>query len=91
MSDELTRAYAFLARGDMGGSRTVASPYGRAVYTDEVPKRSDGNYLWIERDAEPSVLVAEAERLQRRLIFVPDPALGDRLAPSTAGASTGTW
>jgi len=81
MSDELTRAYAFLARGDMGGSRTVASPYGRAVYTDEVPKRSDGNYLWIERDAEPSVLVAEAERLQRRLIFVPDPALGDRLAP----------
>lgn len=81
MRDELARAYAFLARGDMGGSRTVASPYGRAVYSDEVPKRSDCNYLWIEHEAEPEELVAEAQRLQRRLIFVPDPALGDRLAP----------
>ena len=81
MRDELARAYAFLARGDMGGSRTVASPYGRAVYTDEVPKRSDCNYLWIEQDADPGELVAEAQRLERRLIFVPDPDLGDRLAP----------
>jgi ribosomal protein S18 acetylase RimI-like enzyme len=81
MRDELARAYAFLSRGDMGGSRTVASPYGRAVYTDEVPKRSDGNYLWIEREAEPQDLVAEAQRLRRRLIFVPDRALGERLAP----------
>jgi ribosomal protein S18 acetylase RimI-like enzyme len=81
MRDELARAYAFLARGDMGGSRTVASPYGRAVYTDEVPKRSDCNYLWIERDGHPEELVAEAQRLERRLIFVPDPDLGERLAP----------
>jgi ribosomal protein S18 acetylase RimI-like enzyme len=81
MRDELARAYAFLARGDMGGSRTVPSPYGRAVYSDEVPKRSDGNYLWVEREAEPEALVAEAERLERRLIFVPDPALGEPLAP----------
>jgi ribosomal protein S18 acetylase RimI-like enzyme len=81
MRDELARAYAFLARGDMGGSRTVASPYGRAVYTDEVPKRSDCNYLWIERDGDPEELVAEAQRLERRLIFVPDPNLGERLAP----------
>ena len=51
MRDELARAYAFMARGDMGGSRTVGSPYGRAVYTDEVPKRSDCNYLWVEREA----------------------------------------
>ena len=81
MRDDLARAYAFLARGDMGGSRTAASPYGRAVYTDEVPKRSDCNYLWIERGADPGELVAEAQRLERRLIFVPDPDLGDRLAP----------
>jgi ribosomal protein S18 acetylase RimI-like enzyme len=81
MRDELARAYAFLARGDMGGSRTVVSPYGRAVFTDEVPKRSDGNYLWVEREAEAEELVAEARRLQRRLIFVPDSALGNRLAP----------
>jgi ribosomal protein S18 acetylase RimI-like enzyme len=79
--EELTRAYAFLARGDMGGSRTVASPYGRAVYTDEVPKRSDGNYLWVEREAGAEELVAEARRLERRLIFVPDPELGAKLAP----------
>jgi len=81
MRDELARAYAFLARGDMGGSRTVNSPYGRAVYTDQVPKRSDCNYLWVEREAEPHELVAEAERLERRLIFVPDPELGAKLAP----------
>jgi ribosomal protein S18 acetylase RimI-like enzyme len=81
MRDDLARAYAFLARGDMGGSRTAASPYGRAVYTDEVPERSDCNYLWIERGADPGELVAEAQRLERRLIFVPDPDLGERLAP----------
>ena len=81
MRDELARAYAFLARGDMGGSRTVASPYGRAVYTAEVPKRSDCNYLWIERGGHPEELVAEAQRLERPLIFVPDPDLGERLAP----------
>jgi ribosomal protein S18 acetylase RimI-like enzyme len=79
--EELARAYAFLARGDMGGSRTVASPYGRAVYTDEVPKRSDGNYLWVESEASAEELVAEARRLERPLIFVPDPELGGRLAP----------
>ena len=81
MRDELARAYAFLARGDMGGSRTVTSPFGRAVYTDEVPKRSDCNYLWIERGGHPEELVAEAQRLERPLIFVPDPDLGERLAP----------
>jgi len=81
MRDELARAYAFLAQGDMGGSRTVTSPFGRAVYTDEVPKRSDCNYLWIERDGDPEELVAEAQRLERRLIFVPDPDLGERLVP----------
>jgi ribosomal protein S18 acetylase RimI-like enzyme len=85
MRDELARAYAFLARGDMGGSRTINSPYGRAVYTDEVPKRSDCNYLWIERGAEPQELAAEADRLDRRLIFVPDPELGAKLAPWFAG------
>lgn len=81
MADELARAYAFLARGDMGGNRTVQSPYGRAVYSDEVPKRGDGNYLWVERPGKPEELVAEAQRLERRLIFVPDPDLGKRLTP----------
>jgi GNAT superfamily N-acetyltransferase len=81
MRDELARSYGFLARGDMGGTRVVESPFGRAVYTDELPRRLDGNYLWVDRTAEPEELVAEAARLERRLIFVPDPAIGDALAP----------
>jgi ribosomal protein S18 acetylase RimI-like enzyme len=81
MRDELSRAYAFLARGDMAGTRVEETPSGRAVFTDELPRRLDGNYLWVERLAEPEELVAEAEQHERRLIFVPDPQLGDRLAP----------
>jgi len=87
MRDELSRAYAFLARGDMGGTREVESPFGRAVYTDELPRRLDGNYLWVDRAAEPEELAAEAARLERRLIFVPDPAIGDALAPWFKGQS----
>ena len=81
MRSELSRAYSFLARGDMGGTREVESPFGRAVYTDELPRRLDGNYLWVDRAGEPEKLVAEATRLERRLIFVPDPVIGDSLAP----------
>jgi ribosomal protein S18 acetylase RimI-like enzyme len=81
MRPELERAYDFLARGDMGGTRTTTSPFGRAVYTDELPRRLDGNYLWVDHADGPEELVAEAARLERRLIFVPDPATGDRLAP----------
>jgi ribosomal protein S18 acetylase RimI-like enzyme len=81
MREELERAYGLIARGDMGGTRVAESPFGRAVYTDELPRRFDGNYLWVDRRAEPEELVAEAARLERPLIFVPDPALGDVLAP----------
>jgi ribosomal protein S18 acetylase RimI-like enzyme len=81
MREELVRAYDFLARGDMGGTRVEESPFGRAVYTDELPRRLDGNYLWVDRAAAPEELVAEAARLERRLVFVPDPAIGDALAP----------
>jgi len=81
MRDELARSYEFMARGDMSGTREVESPFGRAVYTDELPRRLDGNYLWVDHAAEPQELVAEAARLERRLIFVPDPELGDELAP----------
>jgi ribosomal protein S18 acetylase RimI-like enzyme len=81
MRDELARAYAFMARGDMGGTRIEESRFGTAVYTDELPSRFDCNYLRLERDAEPEALVAEAKRLERPLIFVPDPELGARLTP----------
>jgi ribosomal protein S18 acetylase RimI-like enzyme len=81
MRDDLARAYAFLARGDMGGTREEESRFGTAVYTDELPRRFDGNYLRVEREAAPDELVAEAKRLERPLIFVPDPDLGGKLAP----------
>ena len=81
MREELARSYDFMARGDLSGTRVEESPFGRAVYTDELPRRLDGNYLWVDRAAEPKGLVAEAARLERRLIFVPDPELGDALAP----------
>ncbi len=81
MRDELARAYAFLARGDMGGTREEKSPFGTAVFTDELPRRFDGNYLRVEREAAPEELAAEAKRLARPLIFVPDPDLGGKLAP----------
>jgi ribosomal protein S18 acetylase RimI-like enzyme len=81
MRDELTRAYAFMARGDMGGTRTEESRFGIAVYTDELPGRFDCNFLRVEREAEPEELAAEAKRLERPLIFVPDPALGGKLSP----------
>ena len=81
MREELARAYELLARGDMSGTREEETPSGRAVFTDELPRRLDGNYLWVDRYAEPEELVAEAEQLERRLIFVPEPELGDRLAP----------
>lgn len=81
MREELARAYRFLARGDMGGTRVEDTPSGRAVFTDELPRRFDGNYLWVDRYTDPEDLVAEAERHRRPLIFVPDPEIGDRLAP----------
>jgi ribosomal protein S18 acetylase RimI-like enzyme len=80
MSDQLTRAYAFLARGDMYGSRTEPSSVGTAVYLDELPKRLDANFLRAER-GEPAEIEAEAKRLERRMIFLPDTELGERVAP----------
>jgi ribosomal protein S18 acetylase RimI-like enzyme len=65
----------------MHGARAVPSPCGTAVFTDELPRRLDANYLRVERDAEPEQLAAEARRLQRRMIFVPDAERGERLAP----------
>jgi ribosomal protein S18 acetylase RimI-like enzyme len=81
MREELARAYAFLAKGDMGGTRVVNSPFGRAVYTDELPLHRDKNYFWVERAAEPEELAAEAARLERPMLFVPDPTLAEQLLP----------
>jgi GNAT superfamily N-acetyltransferase len=80
MNKQLARAYAFLARGDMYGSRSVASSVGTAVYLDELPRRLDANFLQVERGG-PAEIEAEAKRLERRMLFLPDPELGERVAP----------
>jgi ribosomal protein S18 acetylase RimI-like enzyme len=81
MDSDLARAYAFLARGEMAGERREPSSIGTAVFDDEVPKRLDSNFLRVERDAEPEVVLEEARRLGRRMIHLEDPELGERLAP----------
>ena len=81
MDSQLARAYAFLARGDMHGDRAEPSSVGKAVYLDELPRRLDANYLHVERDADPAGIEAEAQRLDRRMIFVPESELGERIAP----------
>ncbi len=81
MADHLARAYAFLERGDMAGERTENSPVGNAVFDDAVPRRLDSNYLHVTREADGETVEAEAERLQRRMVHVPNSELGERLAP----------
>jgi GNAT superfamily N-acetyltransferase len=81
MAEDLARAYAFLARGEMAGERREPSRVGTAVFDDAVPKRLDSNFLSVEHDAEPELVLAEAERFGRRMIHVGDAELGERLAP----------
>jgi ribosomal protein S18 acetylase RimI-like enzyme len=82
VTDELARAYAFLARADMGGERTEGSSVGTAVYDDALPQRLDSNFLRVEREADAETVRAETERLDRRMIVVPDAALGESLVPA---------
>ena len=48
MNEDLHRAFAFVANGDMGGARSAASRYGLAVFDQELPLRYDSNYLLID-------------------------------------------
>ena len=81
MSDDLARAYAFLERGDMVGERTEPSSVGTAFFDDKLPRRLDSNFLRVEREADGETVRAEAERLGRRAIFIPDSERGERLVP----------
>jgi ribosomal protein S18 acetylase RimI-like enzyme len=83
MTDELERIYAFAAEGDMGGDRTISSRFGTAVYSDEIPRRLDANYLRVEAPVlDPDSLLEELQRLDRRMAFFPDGAAGEELAPA---------
>jgi ribosomal protein S18 acetylase RimI-like enzyme len=81
MPDHFARAWAFLDRADMVGDRTAPSRVGTAVYDDEVPLRLDSNFLRVEVKAEPEEVLAEAERLGRRMIVFRSTEEGERLAP----------
>jgi len=81
MADELARAWAFLDRADMAGSRTIASRVGTAIFDDEVPLRLDSNLLRVDQSAEAEQVLAEAQRLDRRMIVFPSSDDGERLVP----------
>jgi GNAT superfamily N-acetyltransferase len=82
MSDDLlARAYTLLDRGDMYGSRRAPSSVGTAVYLDELPKRLDSNFLQVEHEADPAEVEAEAARLDRQMIHIPDSRIGEALEP----------
>jgi len=81
MDSDLARAYAFLDRADMAGERTERSSVGTAVFDDDLPRRLDSNFLRVERETDAETVREEAERLGRRMVFVPDPELGERLVP----------
>ncbi len=88
MTEDVRRAFAFMERADIGGSRTEPFAFGTAVFDEELALRHDSNYLLVERGApRAGELVAEAERLQgeaglgHRAIVVPEEELGSRLAP----------
>jgi len=75
MSDDLGRAYAFLARADMAGERTERTRFGTAVYDDRVPKRYDSNYLIVETvppGTTAEELAADARAHGRPMIFFRD-------------------
>ena len=88
MADDLARAFAFMARADMGGARTEPFRYGTAVFMDDLPLRHDSNYLLVARlpaGVGAEELAAEADRVQgrtgleHRALVVPDEAAGRRL------------
>jgi len=81
MDSHLARAYAFVERADMAGERTEPSSVGTAVYDDAVPRRLDSNFLHVQGEADAATVLAEATRLERRMIHVPDSELGEQLVP----------
>jgi ribosomal protein S18 acetylase RimI-like enzyme len=81
MDSQLARAYAFVERADMAGERTEPSSVGTAVYDDAVPRRLDSNFLHVQGEADAETVLAEAGRLERRMIHVPDSELGEQLVP----------
>lgn len=84
MDDDLQRAYALVAAGDMGGERTEASRFGVAVFDERLPRRYDSNYLLVDELPEAvsaDDLAEEASRLDRPAVMVRGERTGERLVP----------
>jgi len=84
VDEDLRRAFALIATGDMGGARTEASRFGLAVFDERLPLRYDSNYLLVDELPETvsaDDLVQEARRLDRPAVMVRDGRTGERLAP----------
>lgn len=94
MSD-FDRAFDFMTRADMAGSRREPFRFGTAVFTPERPLRYDSNYLLVERvpdEVTAAELAEEAERVQgpaglpHRLLFFRDARIAERFAPELGQA-----
>lgn len=88
MVDALARAFDFVLRADMAGTRTEAFRWGTVVSMPECPLRHDSNYLLVlEPVPSAAELAAEADRIQgaaglrHRCAMFRDAAAGERLAP----------
>jgi ribosomal protein S18 acetylase RimI-like enzyme len=84
MADELERAFDFMARGDMGGTRAEPTRYGTAMFDDRVPRRYDSNYLLVGKlppEVTARELADDAERHARPVVFFRHQASGEGVAP----------
>jgi ribosomal protein S18 acetylase RimI-like enzyme len=93
MPDDLSRAFDFIARGDMAGSRSAPTRFGTFVSAPEFALRLDSNYLLVDRlprGATAAELAADADeahaaaRLAHRSIMLRDAGAAERLAAGLA-------
>jgi ribosomal protein S18 acetylase RimI-like enzyme len=81
MPDDVARAFAFMARGDMAGTHAEETPFGVAVRSTDTPLRQDSNYLLVDSTGAGAPEIADAvQRLELRVAVVKDEATGARLA-----------
>lgn len=80
---DVERAFEFMRRGDIRGSREEPWEFGTAASTPELPLRRDSNYLLLERDAPVDRIVEAADVAQsgqpHRMIYVPNEHRGEHL------------
>ena len=90
MTDELARIHRFEREIEMAGTRTVPSPLGVGVLTDELPLPYSANYVLVDRAASAEEAIAEADRIlggagrNYRVIVTLDDELGKRLRTTFA-------